>query len=205
MFEKFTSEDRGNFRQRYLDTFGFFRNEDKEPLLVKLVSIDGVVTFVDKRGIEYTLYPDSDKEIGFQFLPPKSGMFNTDEGAVYVQRSAARQFQRGISGRNTTFYLLDGERFVPVTVNFTWLEKIFYEKITAASAMKAFLARNIPSVAVSKQFSINADGQLYVFSKACGKMLDGTKERVLFKLDDPSLFKTEIKDALSGIINVEFA
>jgi hypothetical protein len=205
MFEKFTSDDRGNFRQRYLDTFGFFRNEDKEPLLVKLISIEGVVTFADKRGIEYTLYPDSDKEIGFQFLPPKSGMFNTGDGAVYVQRSAARQFQRGISGRNTTFYLLDGERFITVPVSFGWLEKIFYEKITVAAAMESFLVNAIPSVAISKQFSINGDGQLFVFSKPCGKMLDSTKERIIFKLDDPSLFRTEIKDALSGIINVEFA
>jgi hypothetical protein len=206
VFEKFTSANAADFRQRYQGTFGFYRNdhEKKEPLLCQLKFIEDKVAFTDKRGIEYSLNPDVPENIGFQFLPPKAGYFNTSTGAMLVTRTAARQFQRGISDRNTAIYSLDQLRgFRSVGVTFATLEKVFYSKLSVEEAVAAFNSGKAPSVAFSSQFGTDGNN-VYVLATVCGKVIDKSPELWKIKLDDPDLFKTEINDALKAFQKVEF-
>jgi hypothetical protein len=85
MFEKFLSQNLESFKQRYEGTFGFYRNEEGKRLLVRLDSITARnCVFKDANGVDYRIRPDSEENIGFEFLPPKSQWYNTVDGAVYT-------------------------------------------------------------------------------------------------------------------------
>ena len=56
--EEFTSGGARDFRQRYLEVFGFFPVEDRE-ILVRVTEVsDARMSFTDERGIQYTAYAD---------------------------------------------------------------------------------------------------------------------------------------------------
>lgn len=202
MFEKFESANAADFRQRYQGTFGFFVEPGKPRMLCKLSFVDGITSFVDRRGNEYKLAPDRPDETGFLFLPPKAGYFNTDEGAVYVERTAARQFVRGICDRNTKMYLVGEKGFATVPVHFKYLEKVYENKVVFKDTLEQYLSGKIPSIALGSQFAINGK-RVYVFSSDAGTVVEQSKEVIKLKLNDPSLFKTEINDALRGYIKLE--
>ena len=127
MFEKFTSIESPNFRQRYQGTFGFFRKGEKK-ILVQLNSITtgdsrALVDFSDRNGIKYKLYSDSDDaSVGFEFIPPKCQYHDTTEGTFLVKRIAAKQYLRGICDRNTSIRTVNGNAR---TVGFDILHAIY--------------------------------------------------------------------------------
>lgn len=195
MFEKFLSQDAANFRQRYINTYGFFRNEDKNKLLVKINRIDNTVGFIDKDGLGYTLNPDTPNDIGFEFLPPKSGWHNTTSGAWLVRRTATRQWSRGISSNNTRITTPRGHS---ANVDFPILSQIYEHSVTMPQALKRFNAhsdRDTGFLAISEQFSVDSKtGMFYCYDTPIGKCL---AENDVFKitLDDPDLWHTECVDA----------
>lgn len=209
MFEKFLSANKRDFATRYQGTYGFFRNnhEGKAPMLARLMMIEDSVQFVDRNNATYELQADSNNDIGFEFLPPKSGFFNTDSGAVYVERLARRQFQRGVSDANTRLFLMGGTTvlggFKSVPVNFPWLERVYNSKITVAQAFASFCLGGTKSVAISSQFCMDA-GKVYIFGTIAGNVLHYSIDSVRLELNDPVLFRTEIYDALKGIVTVDF-
>jgi hypothetical protein len=205
MFEKFMSANAGDFRTRYQGTFGFYTNEGKgQRFLSKLTFVDNVVTFVDKRNIEYKMNPDSENDIGFEFLPPESKWNNTKNGAVYVERGAARQFTRGVSERNIKIYTLNGELgLLNTRVDFESLESIYESNLSYKEAFAAFTAKKVPSCALSKKLAMTPKA-LYVLATKCGKVLELTPEKVVLQLTEPELFRTEFNDALKGLTKVEF-
>lgn len=205
MFEKFTSADARDFATRYQGTYGFFYRDGVKKFLVRLEVVDQTVRFVDRAGIPYDLMPDSQEDTGFEFLPPKSGFFNTDIGAVYVERRATRQFSRGISDRNTRLYQVNGPAggMVSIPVNFKNLEKVYNSKITTAEAYKAFAEKINPSCALSPQFAID-ESRVYIFSNIIGRVSSFSKDKISLKLEN-DLFKTEIRDNARGVAEVEFA
>ena len=79
MFEKFLSANVESFRQRYEGTYGFYRDEKKKRLLVRLDSISPEeCVFVNADGIDFRLRVDTSRDIGFEFLPPKSAWRNRE-------------------------------------------------------------------------------------------------------------------------------
>lgn len=210
MFEKFTSANANDFRQRYQDTFGFFREEGRDPVLAKVDFVEGIVSWRDRRGQRYELNPDTKANTGFQFLPPKPGFTNTNEGVVYVKRRAARQFSRGICHRNTVMYLitlhkeLKGVVWSEVAVNFKYLEMVYEANISKGDAFAAFVKGTVYSFAPSEQFAMSK-ADLWVYETPIGKVLEVGERVVKLKLNgDPALFRTEISDAFRGVANVEF-
>lgn len=203
MFEKFLSANARDFSTRYQGTYGFYRGEDKPPMLVRLQFVEDRVVFIDRRSAEYTLYADTQKDIGFEFLPPKSGFFNTDLGALYVERVAARQFTRGVCSRNTKIYLMKPSGWQNLEVNFTNLALIYESKIDGASAFKKLVEKAVPSFALTSQFAMD-NSKVFLFGTAVGDILQLSTGLVKIKLYDPNLFRTEIRDAFRGITQVEF-
>jgi hypothetical protein len=198
MFEKFQSANVESFRQRYEGTYGFYRDNTNK--IRKLCRLDAIgnsrVDFVDKEGITYNIRVDAKHDAGFEFLPPKSQWYNTKDGAVWVQRVAARQFSRGITHRNVNASLLQKGLLRPMTVDFTILSEIFETPISASEAIKEFDQK---SVAISGQFALDsASGRVLVMNEIIGDFKkDGKK--FTFKLNEPSLWKTEITDALNAL------
>lgn len=196
MFEKFTSENIDNFRQRYEGTYGFYRDESKKRLLVKLTEIGSSrCSFVDADGIEFHLNPDTKKDIGFEFLPPRSSWYNTPLGAMYCERVAQRQFSRGITSKNILIYLLASNTLVPQRVDFASLGKIFNsgKPSSLADALK-----NGRSYAIATSFALDPHGAIFLFGEAVG-MYKQEKNVFKFKLNEPELWKTEITDALRAL------
>lgn len=193
MFEKFTSQDAGNFRQRYLNTYGFFRHEDRKKLLVKLNRIDNTVGFVDKDGIGYTLNPDSPSNIGFEFLPPKAGWHNADDGAWLVRRIPARQWSRGIGTANTQINTPSGQR---CNVDFPILAQLYEKRVPVPEALNRFnLAkpRDTGYVAISEQFALCVNKSVFCFDSTIGtfEMKYGIYR---ITLEDAELWRQEITD-----------
>lgn len=200
MFEKFTSVDANDFRARYQGTYGFFRRGDFRQL-AKLTTIDGVVKFIDKDGIDYTLNPDSPNDVGFEFLPPKAGWHNTSTGAWLVTRIAARQWLRGICSRNTSIGTPFGHKAV---VDFPILAQI-YDKVTKSeAALKDFNEDTTTKgkthcFALSEQFAItnfNGNKQLFCLDSVIGTC-EKKVDHFAVALDDTNLWRQEIKDVFN--------
>lgn len=197
MFEKFLSQNAESFRQRYEGTFGFYKDEQNKRLLVRLDRIrDNRCTFVDAQGIEYQLNPNTERNIGFEFIPPKSAWYNTADGAIYAQRMAARQFSRGINGRNLEMYLLK-KSFVPMRIDFPSLASVYDTSLSLKDAVGLFEKGN--SLAISNQFALDPiRNRVFLFKEVIGNYtLSGKKLSI--KLHEPELWRTEITDALNSI------
>lgn len=200
MFEKFTTVDAHDFRQRYQGTYGFFRRGDFRQL-AKLRTIDGVVKFCDKDGIEYTLNPDSPNDVGFEFLPPKAGWHNTASGAWLVTRLAARQWLRGICSRNTSIGTPHGHRAL---VDFPILADIYAHDTKFEDALKSFNQYSAKSgstgcLALTNQLALSCYKDFsYIFcldvNIGSWKLVDGVYK---VQLKDPLLWVTEVKDAFA--------
>lgn len=206
MLEKFSSEGWRDFQQRYEGTFGFYRDE-KGKHLVRLVAVgDTACSFVDAKGIDYILNADTERDIGFDFLPPKSQYFNTKKGAVYVQRIAARQFQRGISPKNIEIYRMADYGLAPEKVGFQVLETIFNSDVATKTALQALLDKKAPSAAISHNIALNSGcsesgttASLFVLGNpvAMWKLEEGTVNVTM--VDEEKLFAVEIADAFKRL------
>ncbi len=197
MFEKFLSANADDFRQRYLGTFGFFRKEDGTKLLTRLDTISGRgCSFSDVRGVTYNLEPDSKLDIGFEFLPPKSGFFNTAIGTVLVIRIPARQFQRGVSPNNTALHLLSGKQQEHLPLDFPIMEKIYEKNTTLEQAFEEFKQKKTHSVALSSQIALDR-ARLWVLDEPIGecRYSNGTFK---VKLKAPDFWLTETTDAFKA-------
>jgi hypothetical protein len=196
VFEKFLSGNIESFRQRYEGTFGFYKDESGKRLLVKLVEINpGRCSFVDGAGIAYALYPDSPREVGFEFLPPKSAWYNTQRGAVYTQRYALRQFQRGVTSKTLEMNLLIKGVLHPLRVDFENLSALYEKSILPKDAFKGLDEGR--SLAISNQFAFD-EGSVLLFRAKIGEYKRDVKTFTI-KLDEPDLWRTEITDALSAM------
>lgn len=207
MFEKFTRQDAGDFRQRYQGTYGYFRRGTKKTL-VRLDKVDidnNVVIFVDIDGLTYDIQADaSDDSIGFDFLPPKMAYHNTPAGTYLLRRVPQRQFSRGLSERNITIKTLNGQA---VEVNFHSLRDVFERPLQILQAFHRALALKTGvrerSFAISPQFGISLDhNALFCFNDHIGNVTVSSEvgiatPSVAVKLQDFTLWGTEIKDALA--------
>lgn len=199
MFEKFLRENANDFRQRYEGTYGFYRDEKGKRLLAQLTAItEETCLFTDARGIEYRLNVDAEKDIGFEFLPPRSGYFNTRRGAMLVKRVAVRQFQRGVTGKNVTISLLNSASLQLQRMGFSLLEAVYEKNVPAKDAVVLFHSGEAPSVALSSSFGIDNAGFVWVLDEVIGThQREG--ERYKVKLNDQCPFKTEIVDSFRAL------
>lgn len=223
MFEKFTSEDAHDFRQRYQGTYGWFKRKDKK-LLVKLTTVDSdgfgekVVHFADKDGVPYTLRADSaDESVGFEFIPPKTLYHNTSDGVAYLlTRVPARQYLRGICDRNTRIRSVGGN-IVPI--DFFSLLLLYDGKVTPLEAMETAFENSKKDVkkehsfALSGQFAVNLTrGAVYCLGAGIGyanvATLPSGELQLSILLEDVSLWGQEVRDAInragiSGVVEGE--
>lgn len=197
MFEKFLSANVDSFRQRYEGTYGFYRDEKKKRLLVRLDAISPEeCLFVNADGIDFRLRVDTARDIGFEFLPPKSAWYNTEAGAVWTQRLAQRQFSRGVTAKNLEISLLTPDRGLStMRVDFKNLSGI-YEKAIPPQIAIADLGKK--SVAISSAFALDQAGVVYLFKETIGTYKRQDK-RLTFKLNEPKNWRTEITDACTAI------
>lgn len=195
MFEKFLSANVDAFRQRYEGTYGFYKDGRKK-LLVRLVEITGgQCSFVDAQNIAYKVYPDHPQDVGFEFLPPKSAWYNTPEGAVFAQRQATRQWQRGVTNKTVELNFLKGGQMYPMRVDFRSLSNI-YEKPMTPKESFGNLAKEM-SLAISGQFALDR-GLVFVLKEHIGSY-ENDGDKFTIKLAEPELWRTEIMDALNAM------
>lgn len=202
MFEKFTSAGSRDFQQRYQGTYGFFRDGDVRELsqLVR-VNTDASPPYVEFRGADGRLFyirADSKHENrGFQFLPPKSAYYNTEDGVpLLVQRIPARQYLRGVCDRNTQITNMSGDAF---PVDFENLTKLFLKKVSIATAVEAmekvYRDKSAAGIAISQQFAISIPfGRIKCFNATIGRC-DYKDKTFNVTLDDPDMWLTEVTDA----------
>lgn len=199
MFEKFLSENIDNFRQRYEGTYGFFRNDQGKRMLVRILAIaPDRCDFVGPGDISFHIRPDVKDNIGFEFLPPKSQWYNTEDGAMYVERVAQRQFSRGITSKNILIYKLDRGTPAPTSVGFKNLGMIFDSGVFAPKKLLTMLG-NSKAIAVAPSFAFDPSGYIYLFKEAIGNFTKQKDSHFIIKLAEPDIWKTELTDALTSL------
>lgn len=216
MFEKFFSSNSGDFRQRYQGTYGFFIDEKKNRFLCTIEEINTdndkqYVLFRNYLGVPYTLYADVEGEIGFEFIPPRSAFHNTERGTYYVKRSAARQFQRGVSSNNTNIFYLSGGSFRQVGVKFDSLIPIYTKQITEKQAWERFQNKANSSVALSPCFAMIVAteredyGSLYLYEQKIAEWTKVNDKYNIKLLKGYHTFLQEVMDAVNrlGMTNME--
>lgn len=191
MFEKLSAQNEETFRRRYVGTYGTFVQKDKKTLC-RIVSSDrDFVVFEDKDGDTYNIRTNTTEDVGFLFMPPRSGYHQYGKELFYVERVLARQYQRGLSDANTTISLCGGYKrtFNTMPVSFEYVEKLSNEKE---------IPINITAWAISTVFAI-IDGSFFLYEKKIGKVTQ-KDNRWEFVFEDPSyknLFREELHSALT--------
>jgi hypothetical protein len=187
MKEEFVGAAWKDFQQRYHNTFGWFHKEDGTQLLVKLVAVEkDKLRFIDKRGIDFYASPDKGNE--FTFIPVERGVYDTDEGILFVRRVAVKQYRRGICVENTFIRSLSSrERF---DVTFPILEKIFGEP--SSNLLDLFRAKLAGDVVFDNVFSI-VNNKLYLYDTVIGTYANTTLTL------GSKLFKQEVSDLITKL------
>ncbi len=175
--EEFTSGGHRDFRQRYLEVYGFFPVEDRE-ILVNVTNVgENNMSFVDARGISYTAY--ADKGVVFRFIPVNKRLFYHDGQLCYASRRPARQYQRGITHANTEFRTVYGHG---LEVDFA----------TVKSYVNSRDKKNAGKCLILSDFLGITDNMLFLYNQNIG-VVYGNK----LELNTP-LFKQEVMDAVKA-------
>jgi len=195
MFEKFTSVGHGDFKQRYLGTYGFFKEGNKR-VLVQIKAIDrNQVTFIDRNKIVYYLNADRDSDIGFEFIPPKTSWYNVGGGdCLLVRRIPARQYLRGICDRNTQIIgCITGGK----PVDFAALIAIFESTISVQKAAEQAV-KSKSAFAVSPQFAVDLSTNKFLcFETSIGQATYSIEGKFKIDLDCPEMWSTEVRDVFN--------
>ncbi len=164
MKDTLTSQNSGDFRQRYRGTYGLFAVENKPKILVRLIEVDNErVTFEDARGGSY--HVNADSGIPFEFFAVERQLFNTVDGILYSRRKPARQWSRGVSSANTTITNLNIGR--DVSVNFKNIEGLFNSAQNYNPFVESLLKGNSQWAAFNKRFAA-LNGSLMMFDQKIG-------------------------------------
>jgi hypothetical protein len=188
MLDTLTSTNHTDFRQRYLNTYGWF-NTGTRKLLVYVSNVsDREVVFSDKQGVEYNVFRDSGLE--FEFIPVDRGWFNTINGPLYLCRVPARQWHRGICKSNTNIYRQDASgTFVGANVGIKLLSDIFENTLTPHECLQ-----NAAGVALSKHFAMVPKGKFMFYDQKVGEV-DHSGARYAITLTNP-IVKQEVSDLI---------
>lgn len=187
MKQQFTSKNSADFKQRYEDTFGFFtRPGTNDKRIVKFLEVnEELVSFVDQKGISYTVYPDSDVE--FTFLSPVKKLFAVDDLVFLIQRRPARQYQRGISENNTQ--IINLLTFGNSQPTFGRLEAAFEKEPTPKLFEQDFQLGKRRTILFSNIFA-GVETKFFLYNSVIGKISDKT-----ITLDD-DIYIQEVKDMI---------
>ena len=175
--EEFTSAGSRDFRQRYLDVFGYFPTE-RGDVLVRVNHVDDAkTTFVDAKGLSYTAY--ADKGVVFRFIPITKRLFFYKKNLCLAHRKPARQYQRGITYNNTTMQTMFGDA---LTVDFDTIEA--YSNNRDPDTDKGDLL-------INNMLAIYSNS-VYLYNLNIGAVLQSSKRIVLHT----KLFRQELTDSL---------
>ena len=173
--EEFTSGGARDFRQRYLEVYGFFP-VDKREVLVRVTEVnDNRMSFVDERGIQYSAY--ADKGVFFRFIPVTKRLFIHNDNLYLAFRKPARQYKRGITYENTTFVSMSGGN---ADVDFE----------TVLSYNNSRQVRSAKNCKILTDFLGVYEGSLFLYNQVIGTINDKTAY-----LSIP-IFRQEVLDAL---------
>jgi hypothetical protein len=171
--EEFTSAGSRDFRQRYLDVYGYFPTSNGD-VLVKVTSVDEHKTvFTDAKGLQYTAY--ADKGVMFKFIPVIKRLFFFNNDLCLAQRKPARQYQRGICHANTTIVGIVGGYF-----------DVGFDIINAYGKP----VKSVGSNCLLNDITAIYDGTVYLYNTNIGTVFG--KHIVLSQ----PLFKQEVMDAV---------
>lgn len=189
MLDSPTSAFSADFKTRYRGCYGFYHGTSQKHL-VYIKEVAGKVAFQDVAGVDY--YANYDQGVTFEFLPVTRGWHHTARGPRYLQRIAARQYQRGISRNNTTVYGLDVNGAIrQVAITFEDLQDIFVDK-PQQNSLQEYLDGSSKSFIINKFFLLVKD-RVYMYDNMIGTI--SPKDRKIYL--DASLYAQELKDAIA--------
>jgi hypothetical protein len=177
MLDTCTAFNCEDFRQRYQNTVGWYVKETGEKQIVIIDKVgNDQVSFVTEEGTSAAAMNGTG--VTFEFTQVPLGWYNTHIGPVFVSRRPARQWQRGISSKNTD--LMDWtERRVPFDLK---VIKALFEDDGEFKGL---------SYAPSKFFCLSTES-LYFLNQKIGYL----DKNVIFVAPTCSVVQ-ELKDALA--------
>lgn len=117
-----------------------------------------------------------------EFILPKKSFFNTDMGAMLLQRIPARQYRRGICGDNTSIHLL--------RANGVWQSQpVTFELLDKYVRKPSFIGfhESEVSYAVSRRVAVDAKSNVWVDQQAVGTINYPQKRVAVLPLFAPEM------------------
>lgn len=159
-----TFRNHQDFRARYSGTYGWYIKDNTRKLVQITNSDRNFVFFSDDSDFEFNAKVDSG--INFEFIPVDKGWFNGVSGQVYfLCRHPARQWKRGIHVDNTLVYQINQMNF-NIGVSYSVLSDIFIDNFDNWGK------KEVPPYAISKQFAIDANRNVWFYNVIVGKVKD---------------------------------
>lgn len=190
MKDSCTSDNHGDFRQRYRKTIGKYIRPEKDPMWVYIeeVSQDGV-KFTGLDG--ETCFAVSDSGVTFEFTQVPLGWYNSSEGPMLFSRKPARQWQRGICTTNTN---LQNSNLKSVTLSLNRVSDVF-------TFNKEWNGKW--PWALSRFFAINEKRDVLFLNTIVGELDEGESERTIIVTKGCTVVQ-ELKDVLRrNNLNIE--
>lgn len=153
MLDTLTLYNRDDFIQRYSQSYGWFLHPEKKQKVlsyIRKVDLERVV-FVTSTG-EFFAYAGTD--VQFEFLPITRGWFYGPNGLAFLQRVPAKQFCRGISGKNTRVMEVNSlGKFEESSLSLALLEEVF-NPTKQVKPFRSFLDGTLAGYVLSQYFAI---------------------------------------------------
>lgn len=183
MLDTLTSQNRADFRQRYLGTYGYLIRDSKK-ILVRIEQVEeDYVEFIDEKGNPY--HVNCDSGIPFEFIPVDRRLVNLPKYTIYACRRPARMWRRGVCSENTTIVNVETKRHL--TVGFQTVGPVYQpENQDYIGAFNSYLNGERKSAAISDRFCV-LDGKVFLYDIPIGFITD-SKARI------HPMFKQEVSD-----------
>lgn len=198
-----TSENWGDFSQRYKDTYGFLLGESAKKVLVRVDNVsEDSVRFVDDSGHEY--FARVDAGVQFEFIPVDMGAYNVRKGVLLVNRQPARQWKRGICRNNTSIRQVQIYNhskgvvvdFVAQKLDFNLLSEIVWKPYPVDKAIdEFFVSKSRDDLALEKRFVFSKSGVVLLHDVKVGDFKDFSDKFTITVSNIEPIVQQEVYDA----------
>lgn len=192
---------RDEFNKRYHGTFMLLNIKDKEHLVychgAQCYDKGIYVDFQDTDGNSYRIFQESECSLTVKF--PETGWFNHPDGNTYYwSRKPERQWQRGISGKNSSVESLESVlfnyRLRPDVNTFSTVDAALTDK---TFTLDEVFNSNRMGTALNKQFAIfKHDNNLWWIVHGFGIVGNINRKK---QIEIDPLSKQDFKDYLTSV------
>lgn len=188
----FTTENWSDIQRYYENTYLKFREGGDKLFYIENVTPNKVEGILEDKT-KFELYLDDEHPYEVDYVLPHKSYFQHGEYACLLQRTPAKQYQRGICNKNTKIYFLDSNgKFYNMDLTFDILSS--YVNKPKVSTLEEALTGNKQSCVLSGRFAVTRTGNIFLDSTSVASVNNKSRtihvKKKLFSPEITELLKT---------------